>query len=313
MKRGRNMLILLGILIVCIGAYAVITSYNKKAEEKETMGDALFSVKAENIQTVSIGADTLIKKDGVWVSVNDENAPISGELVEGFLSELVALGYQRSLDSAEMDASVDMGFASGTMISFADNSGTQYTLEIGSQNEFAGQSYLRMNGSDAVIYLVSAEASALFEKTLKDFVEQEALPDLSDATSIIVANANGTLTWNNTGAKDDNGNHIWKRSGDTTVDTAQVETFLSQMSGIVWDEFVTYNASEHDLPTYGLDAPTAIVTVEAPMDNVTIKIGAKYENSYYVQLDGSPMVYRLGTLAENILAMNEYHFDGAIE
>ena len=313
MKRGRNMLILLGILIVCIGAYAVITSYNKKAEEKETMGDALFSVHAENIQTVSIGSDTLIKKDGAWVSVNDENAPVSEALVEGFLDELVALGYQRSLDSTEMDASADMGFASGSMISFADNSGTQYTLEIGSQNEFAGQSYLRMNGSDAVIYLVSLEASALFGKTLKDFVAQETLPDLSDATSITVTNANGSFTWNNTGAKDDNGNHIWKRSGDTTVDTAQVETFLSQMSGIVWDEFVTYNASVHDLPTYGLEAPVATVTVEAPMDTVTLKIGAKYEDSYYVQLEGSSMVYRLGTLAENMLAMNDYYFDGTTE
>ena len=313
MKRGRNMLILLGVLIVCIIAYAVITSYNKKEEEKETMGDALFSVDAENIQTVSFGSDTLIKKDGAWVSVNDENAPVSEALVEGFLDELVALGYQRSLDSTEMDASVDMGFASGNMISFADDSGTQYTLEIGSQNEFAGQSYLRMNGSDAVIYLVSLEASALFGKTLKDFVAQETLPDLSDATSITVTNANGSFTWNNTGAKDDSGNHIWKRSGDTTVDTAQVETFLSQMTGIVWDEFVTYNASTHDLPTYGLDAPVATVTVEAPMDTVTLKIGAKYEDSYYVQLDGSSMVYRLGTLAENMLAMNDYYFDGTTE
>ena len=67
------------------------------------------------------------------------------------------------------------------------------------------------------------------------------------------------------------------------------------------------------MPTYGLDAPLATVTVEAPMDTVMLKIGAKYEDSYDVQPEGSSMVYRLGTLAENILAMNEYHFDGAIE
>ena len=84
----------------------------------------------------------------------------------------------------------------------------------------------------------------------------------------------------------------YKQEGDDLLplDTSAVEGYLSAISNAGYTEYVTYNVTDEELATYGLDDPEVTVTVEYTEAHPKVQIEFyRYDGEHCLAVvDGAP-------------------------
>ena len=267
MKNRKKALI---IAMICLAAAAVLYLLVVKMNQKEANSESddsddslvISSVDSGQITAISYEKDgkslSFIKEDGTWYDAEDKKFPVNQDSLTTMTNTLGAVSAIRKLEKPE--ALSEYGLDSPVLtVRYTASDGKEAEFIVGDTNDAAGGAYLKISGDDAV-YLVSSDFADSFNSDIYQLADMENFPTItSDSITDISVNSNGhTLEIKN----DSEGGQTVLENGKEQENCASssVSQFISAVTGITFKSHVEYNCK--DLSKYGLDQPTAEVTVD---------------------------------------------------
>lgn len=267
MKNRKKALI---IAMICLAAAAVLYLLVVKMNQKEANSESddsddslvISSVDSGQITAISYEKDgkslSFIKEDGTWYDAEDKKFPVNQDSLTTMTNTLGAVSATRKLEKPE--ALSEYGLDSPVLtVRYTASDGKEAEFIVGDTNDAAGGAYLKISGDD-VVYLVSSDFADSFNSDIYQLADMESFPTItSDSITDISVNSNGhTLEIKN----DSEGGQTVLENGKEQENCASssVSQFISAVTGITFKSHVEYNCK--DLSKYGLDQPTADVTVD---------------------------------------------------
>ena len=256
--------------MICLAAAAVLYLLVVKMNQKEANSESddsddslvISSVDSGQITAISYEKDgkslSFIKEDGTWYDAEDKKFPVNQDSLTTMTNTLGAVSAIRKLEKPE--ALSEYGLDSPVLtVRYTASDGKEAEFIVGDTNDAAGGAYLKISGDDAV-YLVSSDFADSFNSDIYQLADMESFPTItSDSITDISVNSNGhTLEIKN----DSEGGQTVLENGKEQENCASssVSQFISAVTGITFKSHVEYNCK--DLSKYGLDQPTAEVTVD---------------------------------------------------
>lgn len=303
MKKHRSLLILTGVLAILILAYLGLGSYNKKQEQKKGSAAQEKSVTVTDIPDIQEiayqyeGNDfAFAKKKEMWVYTKDKEFPVAQSYIDAMASAFGKITAVRELE--EIDKLSDYGLEHPKYtVHLKDAEGTETTLYFGNAVE---ENYYMTLNDKAKVYTVSGTILDTISYELNDFLQKETLPVIGSSNlKKVIVTEKGVQT-------------VYDSSEES-----QKETLTAIAGGFGAASFgtcVEYAVKEEKLASYGLDEAnkTKLEAIYEDADQkeqtLILNIGKTDESGayYYVQLDGSKMVYQMGKeVVENMLNKGE--------
>ncbi len=317
MTRGKKLLALLLALIVLCGATYGVSQLNFETTVEETVAETVFAL-SDSVAALSwtYDGETLnfaLDDEGEWYYADDTVFPLDDARLLTMVSVLTEITSTRSIEAVEDLSEYGLDDPECTIIvTTAD--GVTSTLLLGSESGLGDSRYLSL-GADTV-YLVDTDLLDYFTYALYDLVATESLPTMSDVTDFVMEAETGSLTlvYLEESGLTYTDALVWFATGDegyTALDTDLTESFLSLVTGLSWSSCTDYYADDEELADYGLDSPTAVVTVtyltededgETGEAAFVLEIGGYASDSYcYARIADSRMVYLIASSVSDSL------------
>ena len=270
MKRAKRIYILLGVLVVvCAAAFAAVR-YQEETERIANTDAVILEIDPDTVDTLSWSYDTesfAFHKDGQWLYDEDDAFPVDqdkiGELLDlfqsfgaSFLIEEVTDYGQYGLNDPECTIALTAG-------------DTSYEIQLGAFSTMDSQRYVSIG--DGNVYLVSEDPMESFEVTLSDLIQQDEVPGFDQVSTLQFAGADSyeaAYQEENTDTFCEDDAYFVQRDGvSRPLDTDRVESYLSTLENLDLTDYVTYNATEEEIQSCGLDDPELTVTVAYTAEN----------------------------------------------
>lgn len=298
---NRTNRILAGVLIAQIILAALILW--PKAAPAGSSGPLLADLTADDVVELTVQDDSdnsvkLAKQAGNWTLPEAGDYPAQADRVASLLDKIAALNSDRlvtqTAESHRRLQVADDDFV--RRIDLKTAGGQAYTLFLGSSPQ-PQVTHARVGGRNEV-YLASGLSSFDAGSQPTSYVDGEyvALPT-ADVVGLTLRNASGELAFQ----KDEAG--TW-----TLVGLAEGEqpnsTAISDLAAKAASVRLSAPLGKEAMPEYGLDNPTALVTVDVrgsdgQPQTVTLRVGAKdpSDNSYVFSSSQSPYYVRVADFA----------------
>ena len=303
MKRSRKMLLLLAVLAVFAGGYAVVSriSSQETTTVSEQVGSfALLDTQADGITAVSWtdGEETVAfeRRDGAWVKTGDESFPVNQEALDALARRAAALTATRELTDVSERGDYGLDEPVFTLTVTVDGGGS-IAIAQGDGTPFEDGYYVSVTGRDA-IYTVSDPLEDSFRLTLGETVQMESIPEADTVMRVTVGSAVDAIY--------DEVSASWHdaQPGEP-LDGTQTRSLVSDVKALSWSALVNASAGDEELSEWGLSDEAAIVVTLYDGDGPvrTLLLGGEDSGGdRYARLPDSRMVYILeGSDADDIL------------
>ena len=296
MKRAKKMVLLLCVLAVMIGGYFGVQQLNRTESVLETADSFDLTAKAiGDLTGLSWTKDetvySFVYDNDTWTTADQPSWPVLQSSVQTMAENLISLQANRKLENVKNLA--DYGLESPAFTVTASwKDGTQTTYNMGDATPFADGYYLSISGQDGIIYTIASSLLDTFNKTQKDLTAKEAIPSVSDASRLSVGSAFDAVRKETSITVDPD--QLWYDTHtNAPLDGSQIDTLISEVKEIAWDDLVTANADEDMLAQWQLNEESAVaVTLSGGDESLKILLGAQNEDGdYYARLPDSAMVY----------------------
>ena len=138
-----------------------------------------------------------------------------------------------------------------------------YKIQLGDFSTMDSQRYVSIG--DGNVYLVKKDPLDYYDVELKDLIDHDETPTFDTVTEInFTGKENYKITYEEDSPNTYNENDIYFTERDGKVlplDTSRVKSYLRNITYLGLNDYVTYNVSDEELKTYGLDSPELTVTV----------------------------------------------------
>lgn len=335
MKRAKRIYVLLGVLaVVCVVAFAVV-HYQEEQERIANTDEVILELDTDAVESLSWSYDDqslAFHKDENWIYDDDEAFPVDEEKINALLEQFQAFGASFIIEDVTDYGQYGLDDPACTIdIATAD---TSYEIQLGDFSTMDSQRYVSIG--DGNVYLVQNDPMDSFEITIRDLIDNDETPDFDQVSSIQFSGEDSyEAVWQEentyTACADD---HYFVQEGDAwlPLDTSRVESYLSAISSLDPEDYVTYTAGEEDLDAFGLDDPELTVTVQYTAEDedgnqtaetFTISVSrdpaerkaaaaeteeadteeTEEDITAYVRIDDSKIVYQIaGTSYEKLMA-----------
>lgn len=267
MKRYKRVIILAAVLVVaCIATFA-LTRYEEKQENIRTSDEIIMQIPSENVLSVSWdysggGGLAFNKTDDGWKYQDDEAFPVSEEKVMDILEHFESYGVTFVIEDVTDYSQYGLDEPECTLhLATAERS---YDIKMGDFSKMDEQRYIDIG--DGNVYLVGEDPVDYVSSSLSNMILHDDTPGFEKVVDItfagsenytIVRTDESTNTYN---PEDDI--YFVERDGKTVpLNTASVRTFLNTITSLDLLTYASYNVSEEELKTFGLDDPMLSVTV----------------------------------------------------
>lgn len=303
MKRSRNLIILLVVLVLLIGAVIAVQVLNKQQEPAAEDSPAVVcAVKPEDITAIGWfyvdEAMAFEKTANGWVYTQDSSFPLDSSYLEPMMTALSKVEAKRTIEQVEDLAEYGLDKPDCIVTVQTDQ---VLELKFGDLSAMGDAQYVSVG--DGNVYLVDMALQDHFELGLYDVVKMETLPAMDTMQIAMVVNGENQTTM----LRQENSNltfsnkYVWfLHSGDSyqTLDTSLTESWLKSIAELSWSSCVAHNADEAALEQYGLAKPETAVTFVYLDQNgsskaFALEFGKESGNYCYVKLADSQMVYKV--------------------
>ena len=253
MRKATKLYALLGVLlVVCVAAFAV-SHYEEKKEQIKNSDEVILEIPTDSVTALSWtnGSGTFsFTKDETWVYDEDNAFPVDEEKINDLLEQFTSFAAAFAIDDVEDYAQYGLDEPICTIhISAGEES---YTVELGDFSKMDEQRYISIG--DGKAYLVSHDPLDEFDAVLRDMILDDTLPELDTAEQIeFSGNENYTIIRDEDG-KSICADDIYFTDGQP-LDTNNVDTLLSAIRSLSLTNYVSYNVTDEELTTFGLDNP----------------------------------------------------------
>ncbi len=289
--RGRNLLILLAILILLGGSALLIDTGRRKATESS--GRLLFpGLKTELIDRIRIkdkGKETVLeKRDGAWLVASEAGKPAEVKPVTDILDRMTKFFADQIVSTKKENQALFMVDSTGTEV-WVDQKGKEIAhFFVGKSSDDWSSTFVRAADSDKVI-LVPEYLPSLFqrgeswrEKTIFGF-------EMKDITRYgYTSPKQGQFL----ASKDESGN--WKMDTPMTgaIETAKMTPVIQSLGQLKAAGF----ADDMSPAAAGVEPDTTKVTATLADGSTHVLIvgGSAPSNRRYVRKEGSDQIYTVG-------------------
>lgn len=265
MKRTKKLYVLLGVLLVVCAVTFGVSKFEQKKEVIKNSDEIILKIASEDVQSLSWKNETdefAFHKDEKWIYDADEAFPVDAEKIDDMLEQFEEFGVSFIIEDVEDYSQYGLDKPICT-INLKANEET-YEISLGDFSKMDSERYVSIGDGNA--YLVKHDPLDEFDATLKDVIDHDETPDFDKVNEVQFAGAeNYQITYEedsaNTYCEED---VYFTKQNDATLplDTSLVDGYLDSVSWLDPTDYVTYNATDDDLKTYGLDNPELSVTVQ---------------------------------------------------
>lgn len=282
MHRSKRLLILVGVLAVVCAAAFLATRVQEQQEQVEASGETVLAIDAGNVASLawtSGEAEYAFHKDGTWIYDADEAFPVSAEALEELLAPFssfnAAFVIRDVTDYAqygleEPECTIEIGTAEAS-----------YTIALGDMSAMDDQRYVSIG--DGNVYLAVTDPMDAFSVELSDLIDNDEIPQMDTVTALSLTGAvEESIAYVEAGGPSYSDEDVYfLQSGEESLplDTDLVEDYLGGIRSLVLTDYATYNATEIELASFGLNDPALTVTVEYEQQAEAAEEGAEPETT----------------------------------
>lgn len=265
MKRFKRIYALLAVLLVaCLITFGV-SQYETRKEQIKNSDEVILEIPTDSVKTLSWENETVslsFHKDDAWVYDDDDAFPVDEEKINELLSQFEAFGVSFIIEDVEDFGQYGLNDPVCTI-----NIGTEdqeYTVLLGDYSAMDSERYVSIG--DGNVYLVQNDPLDSFDAELSDVIKNDEVPAFDQVTEIrfsgeeeyqIRYEEDSTETYREEDV------YFTQVDGETLpLDTSEIETYLSTLQNMDMTEYMTYNATQEDLETYGLADPELTMEID---------------------------------------------------
>lgn len=334
MKRFKRLGILVGLLvIVCVAAFA-LTRYEEKKEQIRNSDEIVLEIPADSVQSLSWEYEDgglSFHKDGIWYYDEDEAFPVDQDKVARILSHFEAFGVTFVIEDVEDYG--QYGLEDPKCVIHLATEEQSYDIKLGDFSKMDEQRYVDIG--DGNVYLVGSDPMDYVDAALSSMICHDDIPRLETVVDITFSGSeNYTISRidDSTDSYSQEDIYFTAHNGENRpLDTDRVKNYLSTAAAVDLMDYVTYNATENELKSYGLDSPELSVTInytytdeneEEVSDTCIFHIsenpeerkaaeeaedGEETKVTKYIRIGDSQIVYQLDDADYRVLAAASYN------
>jgi hypothetical protein len=276
--RGLTSTILLVVVLAGLGGYIYFVDSERPATGVEER-DKVFTVEADQLEEITVTSEgettTVRKTDGTWKITAPINADADANEVSGLTSAITGLEVSRVV--AESAANLaDYGLAEPRIkIAFKAAGGATGELHVGDKTPTGSDMYAAKPGDPRVLLVPSFQETSLAKNTFT-LRDKRILHFERDKVDTVEVNVPGAPPV-----------QVAREGTDWTVkapiqvrgDYSAIEALLTRLSTASMTELVDPNSPQ----SFGLDTPTAVVTVGAGSNRAALELGAEADGKLYAR------------------------------
>lgn len=267
MKRNKKILILLVIfLCTSLAAFGVIR-YEEQKELIKNSDEIIMEVANEDVNVLSWECDTgsfAFHKDGngTWLYDEDEAFPVDEERINGLLEQFREFGVSFKIE--EVEDFGQYGLDTPVCTIHMETEAETYEILLGDYSAMDSERYVSIGDGNA--YLVKDDPLAQFEIEIKDVIKHDEIPGFEDVTQLQFSGAESErIVYEEDSAYTYYAEDVYFIEREEThmpLDTVRVNDYLNTIKNLSLKDYVSYNASEQDLKTYGMDVPELSIELD---------------------------------------------------
>lgn len=287
--RGLKSTLALLVILIGVVAYIYFVDSDKPVSDTPAKDKAFTGVTADDIEELQIMADgersRLQKVDGKWQLVEPLKADADNTETSNIASSLATIDIQRVVDDNATNlkeygldpARIDVAFRT------KGKQNLQHIL-LGDKTATGGDLYAQVAGSKRV-FLVSSFLDSTFNKNTFALRDKKVLTfDRDKADALELVSADKTLQFAKRGSDWSVVKPIAARADFGAVEGALERVASVQMQGIAAD-------SGGDPKVYGLDKPSATITIGQGSSKATLTLGKTENGVVYAKDAARPMIF----------------------
>lgn len=267
MKRFKRLYVLMGILLAACVVTLAVSQYETYKEDIRNSDEIILELSPDSVQSLSWEYDSQTlafhREEETWTYDEDAAFPVDQDKIGDLLSLFEQFGVSFIIEEPE-----DLGMYGlddpVCTINLTAEDEQAYTITLGDFSTMDSQRYVSIG--DGNVYLVQTDPLDYFDVELRDLIDQDDVPYLSDVQEIRFSGTeNYTVTY-----EEDSPNaycvedrYYTQQDGESLpLDTSRVEEYLNLISYLDLTNYVTYTADEEMLAQLGLDDPELVISVD---------------------------------------------------
>lgn len=342
MKRYHKVFGLLAVLAVIGIATFALTQYQEEKEKIKNTDAVILQIASDSVTSLSwtYAEDSALafhKGEEGWLYDADAAFPVSEEKVMDILAHFENFAATFIIEDVTDYSPYGMDNPACTInITTAEKT---YDIKLGAFSQMDQQRYVDIG--DGNVYLVGEDPMDFIDSSLSAMIRHDDTPGFETVVDITFSGVeNYTITRvddsTDTYNREDDIYFVDRDGKTVPLDTANVRKYLNTVTALKLTDYVTYNATEEELASFGLTNPELSVTVHYTCtetgdeggetvisDTCLLHIGrnaeeqAAYEEAVargdsapdvtkYVRIGDSQIVYQLDSVDYGILAAAGY-------
>ncbi len=268
MKRHKRILVLVAVLAVfCVATFA-LTQYEEKQEKIQNTDAVILELETDSVTSLSWeysggGKLAFTKTEAGWNYDDDEAFPVSEEKVQKILAHFESFGVKFIIENVEDYGQYGLDDPECTLSLTTDEE--TYTIKLGAFSKMDEQRYIDIG--DGNVYLVGEDPLDYVDADLSAMIQHDDTPGFENVEWVsFEGSENYTITREEESIHTYNAEediYFVEQKGETVpLDTAKVRKYLNTVTALDLMNYVTYNATEEELASYGLDEPMLSVSIQ---------------------------------------------------
>lgn len=266
MKRSRRITTLIAILIISCLATFILTKYEAKQEEISASEQVVLEIPPDDVTSISWNCDgeslAFHINAGKWFYDDDEAFPVSTNKITEILSHFEEFGVNFIIENVKDFDQYGLADPECSIsLAAEDNS---YTIKLGSYSQMDSQRYIDIG--DGNVYLVNDDPLEYLETDLSALIANDTVPDLDTITNIQFSGAEDyQINYKedcDASYSDEDVYFVENGKEYLPLDTSKVTNYLDTISALTLDNYATYNATDSELESYGLDKPELTISID---------------------------------------------------
>ena len=259
-KKQITRCVLLAVFAVVSITAVLVSRHEEKVEQIKNSGKTILSIPTDTVTAFSWtnedGTFSFTKGD-TWTYDGNSAFPVDEGKINDLLAKFEDFAAAFAIDDVEDYAQYGLTEPICT-ISITAGEET-YTVQLGDFSKMDEQRYVSIG--DGKAYLVSHDPLDEFGAVLRDMILDDTIPAFDTAEKIaFTGTENYTISYDEDGTSicaDD----VYFADGQP-LDTDNVNAWLTALTGLDLTDYVSYNVTNEELQTFGLDEPALTITLD---------------------------------------------------
>lgn len=299
MKRSKKLSVLLCILAAaCIATFALMQTEERKEQIKNS-GELILELPGESVEALSwtYNGETLaFHREETWLYDKDEAFPVSEEKISELLEQFQAFGAAFIIENVEDFGQYGLDDPVCTITLTAAEQ--TWEIKLGDYSQMDAQRYVSIG--DGNVYLAKHDPLDEFDAVLSDMIDHDQIPSFDRVSGIRFSGAESydiTYEEDSAATYSDGDVYFTRRDGkNLPLDPAKVERYLQGISSLNPVDYVSYNVTDEELRSYGLDAPELTVAVDYTAEG---EDGGEVLNTFVLHISPDPEAAKAAGEAED--------------